>query len=97
MTFDRIREAQKNINEILPNKPEYVVNTSEFNEMRARMIALHRRLKKEAADSSKPTLRQAPGSQPKTKTAPTNRPSSSASLPKTSCKYRLELRNPHVL
>jgi predicted Zn-dependent protease len=66
MTFDRIREAQKNINEILPNKPEYVVNTSEFNEMRAGMIALHRRLKKEAADSSKPTLRQAPGSQPKT-------------------------------
>src|SRR6202171_2362630 len=31
MTADRIRAAQKNINEILPNKPEYVVNTSEFN------------------------------------------------------------------
>ena len=59
MTLDRIRETQKNINEILQNKPEYVVNTSEFNEMRARVIALHQRRKKEAADPSKPTLRQA--------------------------------------
>ena len=39
MTVDRIQMAQKNITEILPNKPEYVVNTSEFNEMRGRMIA----------------------------------------------------------
>jgi predicted Zn-dependent protease len=58
-TLDRIRDAQKNINEILPNKPEYVVNTSEFNEMRGRMIAQHQRRKKETADPSKPTLRQA--------------------------------------
>jgi len=64
MTLDRIRDAQKNINEILPNKPEYVVNTSEFNEMRGRMIAQHQLRKKEAADPAKPTLRQAPGSQP---------------------------------
>ena len=59
MTLDRIREAQKNITEVLPNKPEYVVSTSEFNEMRDRMIALHQRRKKESTDSSKPTLRQA--------------------------------------
>ena len=45
MTADRIRTAQKNINEILPNKPEYVVNTSEFNEMRGRVIAAHQRQK----------------------------------------------------
>ena len=64
MTLDRIRDAQKNINEILPNKPEYVVNTSEFNEMRGRMIAQHQLRKKEAADPAKPTLRQAPGNQP---------------------------------
>jgi beta-barrel assembly-enhancing protease len=60
MTLDRIRDAQKNINEILPNKPEYVVNTSEYNEMRVRMIAQHQLRKKETADPSKPTLRQAP-------------------------------------
>jgi beta-barrel assembly-enhancing protease len=59
MTLDRIRDAQKNINEILPSKPEYVVNTSEYNEMRGRMIAQHQRRKKETADPSKPTLRQA--------------------------------------
>jgi predicted Zn-dependent protease len=63
MTLDRIRDAQKNINEILPNKPEYVVNTSEYNEMRGRVIAQHQLRKKETADPSKPTLRQAPGSQ----------------------------------
>jgi len=64
MTLDRIREAQKNINEILPNKSEYVVSTSEFNEMRARMIALHQQRKKEAADPAKPTLRRATASDP---------------------------------
>ncbi len=62
MTLDRIRMAQKNIDELLPTKPEYVVNTSEFNEMRGRMIAFHQQRKKEAADPNKPTLHQAPGS-----------------------------------
>lgn len=61
MTSDRIRMAQKNINEILPSKPEYVVNTSEFNEMHERMIAVRQRSKREAAGSSKPTLHRAPG------------------------------------
>src|SRR2546428_8823150 len=60
MTADRIRMAQKNINEILPNKPEYVVNTSEFNETRGRVIAAHQRQKRQADDPAKPTLRQAP-------------------------------------
>jgi predicted Zn-dependent protease len=62
MTEDRIRKAQQNINENLPAKPEYVVNTSEFNEMRGRLIAMHRALKRESAGSGKPTLQQAPGS-----------------------------------
>ena len=60
MTADRIRMAQKNIDEILPSRPEYVVNTSEFNEMRARIIAAHQHQKRQAEDPSKPTLRQAP-------------------------------------
>jgi predicted Zn-dependent protease len=62
MTADRIQAAQKNINEILPTKPEYVINTSEFNEMRGRIIAEHQRRKHDDADPSKPTLHQAPGS-----------------------------------
>ena len=61
MTFDRIRMVQKNITEILPPKPEYVVNTSEFNEMHDRLIARHQRQKREAADPNKPTLLHAPG------------------------------------
>ncbi len=60
MTADRIRMAQKNIDEILPSRPEYVVNTSEFNEMRARVIAAHQRQKRQADGPAKPTLRQAP-------------------------------------
>ncbi|HXI38616.1 MAG TPA: M48 family metallopeptidase [Bryobacteraceae bacterium] len=58
MTADRIRMAQKNINEILPGRAEYVVNTSEFNEMRARVIATHQHQKRQAEDPAKPTLRQ---------------------------------------
>jgi len=61
MTADRMRVVQKNINEILPNKANYVVNTSEFNEMRERLIVQHRRSKRKAAvDRSKPTLHRAP-------------------------------------
>ena len=62
MTEDRIRMAQKNINEILPPKPEYVVNTSEFNEMRGRLVAMHREQKRESADPAKPVLKRTPGS-----------------------------------
>src|SRR5438067_4635225 len=32
MSDDRIKSAQKNISEILKSKPEYVLNTSEFND-----------------------------------------------------------------
>ncbi len=61
MTEDRIAVTQKNINEILPPKPEYVVNTSEFNDMRARVIAIHRQRKLDS-DPNQPTLKRAPGS-----------------------------------
>jgi beta-barrel assembly-enhancing protease len=63
MTGDRIKAAQKNINEILPAKAEYVVNTSEFNEMHGRMVAQHQQRKRESADPTKPSLHQATGSQ----------------------------------
>ncbi len=35
MTDDRIQAAQKNIQDNLEARPEYVVNTSEFNDVRA--------------------------------------------------------------
>jgi len=42
-TGGRIKSAQRNIDEILNSKPEYVVTTSEFNEIRARLSMLHNR------------------------------------------------------
>jgi predicted Zn-dependent protease len=62
-TDDRIRQAQKNIQEYLKAKPEYVLTTSEFNDVRARLMAMHNKRKVDSsADPNKPTLRRAPGS-----------------------------------
>lgn len=62
-TDDRIRAAQKNIQELLKAKPEYVVTTSEFNDVKGRLAALHNRRKiDDKNDGSRPTLRRAPGS-----------------------------------
>ncbi len=63
MTDDRIRAAQKNIQEYLKAKPEYVVTTSEFNDVKARLMAMHNKRKIDnPADPNRPTLRRAPGS-----------------------------------
>ncbi|HXI38615.1 MAG TPA: M48 family metallopeptidase [Bryobacteraceae bacterium] len=63
MTDDRIKSAQKNISEILKAKPEYVVNTSEFNDVKNRLAMLHNRRRIDTKeDSSRPTLRRSPGS-----------------------------------
>jgi beta-barrel assembly-enhancing protease len=63
MTDDRIKTAQKNISEILKAKPEYVVNTSEFNDVKGRLGMLHNRRRLDTKeDSSRPTLRRSPGS-----------------------------------
>jgi len=63
MTDDRIRAAQKNIQEMLVAKPEYVVTTSEFNDVKGRLAAMHNRRKiDDKGDANRPTLRRAPGS-----------------------------------
>jgi predicted Zn-dependent protease len=62
MTDDRIKTSQKNIAEILKSKPEYVVSTSEFNDVKARLAMLHNRRRLDTKeDSSRPTLRRSPG------------------------------------
>jgi beta-barrel assembly-enhancing protease len=62
-TDARIRASQKNINDYLKAKPEYVVTTSEFNDVRSRLMAMHNKRKIDnPADANKPTLRRAPGS-----------------------------------
>src|SRR6202042_2288439 len=67
MTDDRIRAAQKNIQEYLKAKPEYVVTTSEFNDVKGPLSAMHNKRKIDnPADANRPTLRRAPGSGPGT-------------------------------
>jgi beta-barrel assembly-enhancing protease len=62
-TDSRIKSAQVEIQKILVAKPEYVVNTSEFNDVKNRLAMLHNRRKVDVdKDSNRPRLRRAPGS-----------------------------------
>jgi predicted Zn-dependent protease len=62
-TANRIKNAQVEIQKILEAKPEYVVNTSEFNDVKNRLSMLHNRRKVDTdKDSNRPRLRRAPGS-----------------------------------
>ena len=61
MTDDRIKDAQKNIGEILESKPEYVVTTSEFDDVKARLSAMANRRKVDDKDDNRPRLKKAPG------------------------------------
>jgi len=62
MTDDRIVAAQKNIQDNLKARPEYVVTTSEFNDVKARLAMLHNRRKADTQDLNRPQLRKRPGS-----------------------------------
>ena len=62
MTDARIKKAQEEIQTTLKPKPEYVVTTSEFNDVRARLAMLHNhRLTDKNTDPSRPTLRRNTG------------------------------------
>lgn len=61
LTEDRIKNSQKNIEEILKSKPEYVVTTSEFDSVKSRLAMLHNRRKPDDKDVNRPKLRRAPG------------------------------------
>jgi predicted Zn-dependent protease len=62
-TDDRIAKTQKQIAELKP-RPEYVVTTSEFNDVknRLKMLENQRRPDKTTEDPNKPTLRRNPNS-----------------------------------
>ena len=62
MTDDRIVRSQREIQKILVAKPEYVLNTSEFNDVKGRLAMLHSRRKVDNEDPNRPRLRRAPGS-----------------------------------
>jgi predicted Zn-dependent protease len=61
MTDDRIKAAQENIQQILEPRPEYVVNTSEFLDVKARLGMLENRRKPDQIDDSRPRLKRKPG------------------------------------
>jgi len=56
----RIDNTQKEIQRILPAKPEYVVSTSEYHDMRERLIQSQNRRKSDE-NGNRPRLRAAPG------------------------------------
>jgi len=58
-TPDRIEKSQEEIRKILPAKQQYVVTTSEFDEVKARLAAIENKHKVlDDKDSSKPSLRR---------------------------------------
>lgn len=61
-TDDRVKAAQKNIQELLKAKPEYVVSTSEFDNVKSRLMAMENRHKVTDKDANRPRLRKQPGS-----------------------------------
>jgi predicted Zn-dependent protease len=59
-TPDRIEKTQDEIRKILPSKPQYVVTTSEFDEVKARLASIENRHKVlDQKDGNKPSLRRA--------------------------------------
>jgi beta-barrel assembly-enhancing protease len=58
LTGDRIRAAQKEIQQDLKPQPEYVVDTSEFEAVKGRLARLEARHKADSKDLDRPTLRQ---------------------------------------
>ena len=61
-TGDRITKSQQIIQKYLKEKPEYVINTSEFNDVKARTVAMHNgRNISMSKDSGRPTLRRNSG------------------------------------
>ena len=64
MNDDRLKKTQAEIQKILPQKAEYVVNTSEYTEVRGRLLSIENQRKVRAMekDPKGPVLRRSPGS-----------------------------------
>jgi beta-barrel assembly-enhancing protease len=61
MTDARIKLSQEAIQKNLAPKPEYLVTTSEFNDVKDRLAMLHSHRKVDQGDPNKPRLRRTPG------------------------------------
>lgn len=60
-TSKRIELIQGAMGEVLPSRPQYTVNTSEFQDVQDRLNKLTRRMRNAEEDPTKPTLRRSPG------------------------------------
>lgn len=58
MTEDRIKRAQNEIQALLPPKEQYVVDTSEFAEVKARLSGIVNRHRIDSGSGARPTLRR---------------------------------------
>jgi predicted Zn-dependent protease len=56
-TGDRIEATKKNIEQVLPDKDQYVVTTSEFNEVKTRLAQIENR-RPSQGEANKPSLRR---------------------------------------
>jgi len=58
-TPDRIEESQKEIATILPARDQYMVSTSEFDQVKSRLAAIENKRKVDDQKENKPSLRRA--------------------------------------
>ena len=56
-TPERIENTQKEIAQILPSRDSYIVSTSEFDQVKARLMAYEHRNKIKSGGTNKPTMR----------------------------------------
>jgi predicted Zn-dependent protease len=71
-TPDRILKSQEEIREILPARPEYIEDTSEFDEVKARLAAFENGKKAIPQNKQGPTLRRTQTADSTTTTQPGN-------------------------
>jgi Zn-dependent protease with chaperone function len=68
MTPDRVASAQNEMKNVLPARPEYIVDTSEFEQVKGRLASLENRhkLQNDKDNKDRPTLRRATADNPST-------------------------------
>ncbi|HZQ93223.1 MAG TPA: M48 family metallopeptidase [Terriglobales bacterium] len=61
MTEDRVKRAERAMEDMLPAKNQYIVSTSEFDDIKARLAQLENRRRIDEGKEGKPTLRRRDG------------------------------------
>jgi hypothetical protein len=76
MTPDRVAAAQKEMKTVLPPRPEYIVDTSEFEQVKGRLASIENKHKVQTdkSNADRPTLRRQQTSNSPTDSAPGTQP-----------------------